>query len=547
MIARVIENWLDSATEKEFQIPFCHVLTREGKTVIHMTRHCSMEMGKDIIAIEPDGTPCAYQLKDVGGAKLSKDEWRNLIPQMNELVLQSIEHPSVRTGKHHKSFLVINGELDEEAAAAIRQYNQGLQNRGFSEGQRLEVIVKGQLYASFMKLGTDLWPFGLAESRTLLELYLELGDSCFPKEKLALLLERILPLRKTIGRKKKDTSLAECQRTLTSTAILTSLSATSFVRRDNHAAIFEAWTLYTSYALSLSERHSLPRKYWFREVQLGLDAMYEAMCRLCEELMQRKGLAEGSPVSDFAFYHIRVTYMAGLLALLGLWRIGRGVPHDSLDDHINDFVAKHIPHLRLWGEYAIPQFLSVYFYMNATDSTLRPTGLLQILLSGIVTLGQSRKGRALPSPYCNAEELLIETMCRGQQEKRQNFQDGSFSIEPVMHLYVRANMKQMMKRLWPDITRVQFKRFTPDIIHDCYLWHVEEGVTDSIFIPPTKNWDELRREAWESSGAEVPSLMREYPFFYLAFLCAYPHRINASGVRWLDTTLTNILASQGKQ
>jgi len=547
VIARVVENWLDSATEKEFQIPFCHVLNYEGKTVVHLTRHCPMEMGKDIIALEPDGTPCAYQLKNIGGAKLSKDEWRTkLLPQMDELVLQGIEHPAVKPGKHHRSFLVINGELDEEAIASVRQYNQGLQNRRFPKEQRLGIIVKGKLYKAFMELGTDLWPPELAESRALLELYLELGDSCFPKEKLAVLLEQILPLRKKVGNKKGEVSKAECQRILTSAAILTSLASTSFARCDNHVAILEAWTLYAAYAMSLSERCNLPRKYWFREVKLSLDAMYEALCRLCEEIPQRMSLVEGNPVLDFPFHRIRITHVSGLLAVLGLWRIHRGEPHEAMDDHIHDFVEKHLKHLQLWGEYAVPQFLSIYFYMNATDATLKSTSLLHNLFSSIIKLAQAVKDQFLPDPYCNPEEWLLETMCRNQQEKRHNFQDGSFSIESLMHLFVRTNMKQMMKMLWPDITRVQFKKFTPDVISDYYLWYVEEGTTDSIFLPPSKEWNELMKEARENTGSEIPSLIKEYPIFYIAFLCVYPHRINSSGVRWLDTTLTNAFISRGK-
>ena len=73
MLERVIENWLDKATERSFEKPYCYMLAAEGHTIIHLTRHSSMELGKDIITIAPDGTPCAFQLKT---GNISLDKWR---------------------------------------------------------------------------------------------------------------------------------------------------------------------------------------------------------------------------------------------------------------------------------------------------------------------------------------------------------------------------------------------------------------------------------------------------------------------------------------
>ena len=63
MLEKIIENWLDNASERSFEKPFCYMLSAEGHTIIHSTRHTAMELGKDIITVAPDGTPCAYQLK----------------------------------------------------------------------------------------------------------------------------------------------------------------------------------------------------------------------------------------------------------------------------------------------------------------------------------------------------------------------------------------------------------------------------------------------------------------------------------------------------
>ena len=96
MIERVIESWLDNAVERSFQGPFCAMLAADGFTVVHLSRHCGMELGKDAIAVAPDGTPCAYQLKTAPAGRLSLRHWREEISrQVFDLVVGRIVHPSI--------------------------------------------------------------------------------------------------------------------------------------------------------------------------------------------------------------------------------------------------------------------------------------------------------------------------------------------------------------------------------------------------------------------------------------------------------------------
>ncbi len=130
MNERLLENWLDNASERSFQIPFCHSLAAEGYRVVHMSRHCGMELGKDILAVAPDGVPCAYQLKNANGARLTLSKWRETLePQLAELVHNQIVHPSIRSTKRHRSFIVVNGDLDEEVAHSLDGFNRGLRVR----------------------------------------------------------------------------------------------------------------------------------------------------------------------------------------------------------------------------------------------------------------------------------------------------------------------------------------------------------------------------------------------------------------------------------
>src|SRR3984885_9369972 len=101
---RLLEGWLDSAGERTYQGPFCQVLSAEGYSVLHSTRHAHIEFGKDVIAVAPDGIPCAYQLKGNPGGRLTLAQFRDIQPQLGELVSQAIVYPGAPNVRH-RSYL----------------------------------------------------------------------------------------------------------------------------------------------------------------------------------------------------------------------------------------------------------------------------------------------------------------------------------------------------------------------------------------------------------------------------------------------------------
>jgi hypothetical protein len=47
VIERVVENWLTSVNERQYQISFCQLLAAEGETVVYISPHGQREQGKD--------------------------------------------------------------------------------------------------------------------------------------------------------------------------------------------------------------------------------------------------------------------------------------------------------------------------------------------------------------------------------------------------------------------------------------------------------------------------------------------------------------------
>lgn len=532
MNERVLENWLDNATERAFQIPFCHSLAAEGYQVLHMSRHCAMEMGKDILAIDPKGIPCAFQLKDVSGKQMTLSKWRSdLEKQIVPLVYNQIVHPSVLGNKRHRSFIVLNGELSEEVARSIDDFNRGVSGR-----PKLSVIVRGQLLDRFKKLGTAFWPSEIsAEFKLFLELLLTNGRENLPKSKFAALLESVLQLEA----KHAKTSDAAQLRKLVATAILSSYALAPFQKCDNHMAEFEAWTILFSYVLSFAEKNRLSARVWQPVAALISESMFNALGRLCDETKNRKRLIEGDILVDRKVLSVRITALVGLFSLYGLWRRSRNIEANETDDFLERFNRERSKQMCFWGEGAAPHFLASYFYTRTIDASLSAEGMLAAIVQAICTSNHPHANKGLPSPYYDAEQVFLHQLGDEENRIKEDFVGSSYSLQGFWNLLLRSNMKQTAKLMWPGVSRIAFEKFEPEAAWRFFQWRAREGVTLQRLHKPTQEWADLVAEASDVSGKELPRSIRRFPMECLAFFLAYPHRLTASAVRWLDKELWN--------
>ena len=541
MLEKVVENWLDKATERSFQQPYCYMLSAEGHTIIHLTRHCGMEMGKDIITIAPDGTPCAFQLK-AGNISLAK--WRDEVSaQTFDLVLGKINHPSIDSSKHHRSYLVTNGNIAEEVSRAIDDRNQAWKDQN---QPHLETVVRGELLEKAKRLGSDLWPTELTDIKTLLEMFLENGQGVLPKEKLASLFESTFPLKPLDNESKP--SKKHCERVIASAALLCTIAISSFSDENNHVAEIEAWVLYLSYVLALAERWKLSAKAYENEFEIATHSIYNSLANLCTEIRDRRDLIEGDVLADPYVYRIRLTWLLGLMSIYALWRGGKEEPKDDVDNFLRQFCQEKRHLLALWGEAAIPQFLAFFWYFRKIIGTMEPDFLLSDLISSICQQNGPNSKTFLANPYYEAEDILPHIFASilgpGEDSLDETFIGRSYALEGLVHLFVRRNWKQHMKILWPGVSRLRFVSFTLKKPWDFYRWKNKNGARKDVSPKKRQDWEELRELASESDGACIPPSIKKHPILLLLFLCVYPHRMNAEILRWLDTQMKEIQIPQ---
>jgi hypothetical protein len=520
---RVVENWLINTSERSMEVPFCQLLAGEGYRVVHLSRHGEMEQGKDILAIDPQGTPCAFQLKNASGKKITQGDWENIKAQIDRLVELPIRHPSVEEGVKHRAFLVVNGELDEPVRVEIVDRNKVWKQKDYPE---LETILLGELQHRFNHLQSNFWPVELNDVKALLELFLANGKAYLNKPKFSGFLRSNLPIGK------QGVAKAECKRALASAAVFTSYALQPHQQEHNYVAEIEGWVLYSSYLLALAEQQHLEQEYWKGSFEISEFAIWQALRDLAVELSTHDQIVEGEILVDGPFYRPRITWLCGLLAAFGLWRLSKD-DREEIDGSIAEFVKSNRAKLLLWGEAAIPQFLSTIWFLRKILPTSEPDQILASLISGITKLSLSG-GVGIPDPYHDLEEVVRTNLGMQEGGWQETFRGRSYSLESLVQLYTRRNWRQQMRLFWPEISRLETSTFMPREIWQYYLWHCKEG--DLVTTRPnmTQSWSELRNNSARIDRAKFPSLIQEYPWLLLLFIISCPHRLTADVAKFLD-------------
>jgi hypothetical protein len=430
------------------------MLSARGYQVVHLTRHTSLELGVDVIALNSDGTPCAFQLKTARG-KISLTDWRKISAQADDMVCNQLSHPSIRSKKNHESYLVTNGELEEEVFAAINRRNEQWQQTGQAH-RKLQTIVRGQLLSWARELGTDLWPSELASIKEFLEFYLEDGKHPIPKDRLSSLLEDCCFVGPSVLKKKP--SHRECERRIASAALLCAIGMSSFSRLENHVAEIEAWTMYLASTFACAERWNLPKTAYRKELRIGESFIYDSLLNLLQEVKRRDNLVQGIAMLDHPFkvLHVRITWVAALLSILGLWRKANGCPEGDDDVSIKQFIQSTKNKLLLWGEAAVPQLLAIRWYLRTVDATSENERIIIHLTRSICKWNQPSQKNSIPNPYYLAQEVLPHVWNLPGRRISESFSGLSYTLEGLIHLLVRCGWKQEIRGPIVNQTRIVF-------------------------------------------------------------------------------------------
>jgi len=529
MLERVIENWLDKASEKSFQVPFCYMLVQEGHTIIHLTRHTLTEYGKDIITRDPDGNICAFQLKGAPGGRIGYEKYRSeILPQLLTLAGIPVTHPSIQNdGKYHKSYFVTNGYLEEEVGIAIETANEGHVRNGLPH-MVVKTILRGEMLAKAAKIKLEFLPSDLRDFNLFLELYLEDGTGMINKHKIAALLESLYH--------KDEFKAKEKRELISSVAIIISLITANHANEGNHLALVEAWTLFLSYTYEFIEVNGITPKFYEQEIQIAFDTIINELEDLMDEVHPDQHVLQPIGPADNLIHSARMTWLLGYLAYLGTYYLVNGKQGRAAE--LSIFLRQFEAVIDIYGEAAFAPMLSYYWFCRKIDTGPKPLESLKLLFNTAIAPMRDEAADSsvfLSDPYQGVEECLINRF--SEPRKIENSKFESHYVETLMELLIREDQKWHLQQLWKPYSRILIKSFRYDRPCDRYQWRTSRGHEVTTVQPAPQSWGVISKGAKVIDDGKLPNCMKRNPLFIPVFLMVYPHRIDKEMVKFFDNWL----------
>lgn len=505
------------------------MLANEGYRVVHLTRHCGMEHGKDVIAISPSGDVCAYQLKGKKGGKIKLKEYQEeLLGQITQLVFTPVAHPSVPFPNKHLAYFVTNGEMEEEVFREIDNFNKNWVLNGQPQYQ-LKTIVKGELLKKALNLKTDLVPTEIKDFRLLIDFHLNNGRGVLEKGEFAKLIEGHFN-KNQVGEK-------EARRIISSGALLCALATASYTNQNNHVAIIEAWTIYISYLLRFAEINSLAQACYKSEVCIAEEIIVNSLESLLDELKERKNCIEGGVAEDAFLHGFRITWLIGLVSYLAIYyHLKKEVVNSTTLFSITGFIDKFQKDKQVWGDGAIPNFI-MHFWLREAYRFENASAILkeaaELLLEGI-----SDEAVLYTCPYDGIEASLSFLFSDDTKEQSiQLLHNESYYLWPLIVLLTDKREKEYLRTKWPQVSITRFKYFQPEVPADLYKWRNQNG--RYVSTPPStpETWENLLKHTHSVDEKWLPGLLKEHTWFCPLFLMVFPHRVTKDLVLFIHKTI----------
>ncbi len=526
MIERVIENWLASVNERQYQLQFCQMLAAEGETVIYVSKHGPAELGKDVITVDSNGTPKCYQLKR---GDIDLKGWRGFEGEINQLVEIDPHHPSLPADPpRHESYFVTSGTISDPVLNAISHKNATWAKRGYGP---LRCLQKHELVTRFRDAQGKFFPIDPVDLKSFLELYTSSGQAPLEKEKFAEFIEGLLS---TVG---GSPSNLDVRRAAASSVLIATYALQNQTRENNHWAVFEGWIVTGGAILCLATKSKSPKPYWLYSFELCREQAQLALNTLSDECQERRGqFVQGSPFSDGYVYRVRMTLLCGLLAAL---RLSPG-PDKQGDGwkktvaFIDDFLLANHAKMQLWGEAAVPCFIMTALGLERRGHhALSERTIVQLVGTICAVNGKKAPAPGLTNPYWSIERSLRLYLGLDPQN-REEFLGTSYTLLSLVHMLARRGLKHTLKLLWADLTTVDCATLIFRDSFEWLAWKARTAVLDTRAPNQPEHWNALIEAATSQASANLPENLTAYGSFAAFFLLVYPQRCHPALVKTID-------------
>jgi len=490
-----------------------------------------LELGKDVLAIDPGGQLMAYQLKGNPSGRLTISQWQKLLPQINTLVYQPVSHPAIKPGTIHTPVLVTNGEINEDVNAAIVAYNADL-SATLPRRNPLQTMARGQLLKFIIDSADTVWPVDIQVQRNILNMFSSAGDDELPMKEFIDILGEVF-----------QGGYAETA--IPSVHLVTAILASNWIAHENYFELVKMYVLLTVSSVCYQARWKKQRardKKFIDEMIFDVRTHLRSFIDdLATNFKAGHPLLNKDVFAEFAYYHPRKKMISGLASAALLDR--DLVLNRDTWDYLWELVckAKHSSFM-LW-EGIIPYCLAEFWALSNIQGTKEPDIRLVGLINGILTSNDTEDSeqRQLPGPYytlCDVVEWKYKIALQNLRSDidRDSHYRRSWFADALFLLLVRRNYKSMCKYLWPALTKfVHVRTRLPDAFSfgpaKCDSALSEDKIID---VTHAKSWSDAVTEASQTPTPLIPPELLMRPALTLLYCLFVPQRMDRDVILWLD-------------
>jgi hypothetical protein len=532
VVDRLVESWLDSQGERQYQPAFIQLLVSEGWSVLHNTRHSPIELGKDVVARSPSGELHCFQLKGNPASRVTKTEAQGLLPQVIELIDLPPSNLYRKDGEPHVAVFVTNGTVDEEAELVFGRAGDRTAAPA-CPASRFEIITRGDLLARFVKVAGLVWPTSIEGTRSVLNLMAEDGRGLPDPLRIGEVLLATAP--------PPDEDLSQPARSarLNALLLIAEIIKAPWRARSNHFAMFVITLLAVVHALRFCDtrrRLDVARLYAGVALEHARDLLAEAQAA---GFAADQVWAEGFTLDEVDVMHERGRLVALCAAILSLNR-DEETPTE-LADYRDTLVAKSVEQPMLWGFGAVPAYL-VRWWAYERRGGVTPSRQLAAILVSLLTASKGADGlRPLPGPYYDFTDVWA---WRNEVPNvadsaifADNFEGRVWFGRALLQMLASRDEKDLCQSIWPIYADQVHEE--PQLPADRFFAPgLVRGVgrlSSQIF--EAKTWDALRADSQAFAGADFLEAFPDLAWVIAAYIAIIPYRAWTDVVMWLDHTL----------
>lgn len=530
MIERLVESWLDSQSERQYQPAFVQALVSDGWAVLHNSRHSPLEFGKDVIARDPQGELFFFQLKGNPGGRFTKNQAQTHLPQLVELI-QVPASPTYYKSDDEKAtaVFVTNGTIDEEAEVELDRLRANLRT---SRTKEFLLWSRGNLLMLFLKNSAKVWPTSLEGVRAVLNMHGADGRSNIDIEKLATLDDELLS---------GDGSTAATEAMVGQYGVISQILKAPWEAAGNHYAMFQHGVVQAMRVLPLMATGKRSREVVQHLCESVLDHAEDLIAECVSVGFEPDKIwSEGDFMGEQPIMLERRALIAKAAATL-LLSPRREKLEPAVAAKAAAIVLEAFPNTNLWGEAAIVGQIILYFAICATQ---KPPPEVRLPLAETLRIltdwnGRHSPNQPLPSFYYSFEQVWrFNNDIRYTGDDDDLFNDSfvgrASTSRALMLLLAAAGEKAICQQLWVPFSHLTHEGAALD--NGPMFFSARHQRTGSLQTHDYHGmtWAALRAMAAELEQVAFLEPFAELDWLIAAYIAVVPYRGWTEVILWLN-------------